>query len=289
MKEKPVGKTIQIFMPDGSPTSIKIAEITTRIVQLLLIPRNKLQEMGLRQEAKTVGLYFLFGKGDADSKPYVYIGEAENCYERLKQHHQDPDKDFWNVAVVVVSKTESFTKGHVKYLEAYCYCKAVDTGRYQVKNSQKPTEPFLPEHMVVDLIDTFETMKVLLSALGYPVFEEVSSEREKDIFYCRVRDANARGEYTDEGFVVFKGSICNPTVSPATSAWIKKMRGELLDNGTLVADGNGVVTFTGDYIFSSPSAAAAAVLGRTNNGWMEWKDASGQTLDQRKRRTTEQR
>lgn len=71
-----LGKTIQIYMPDGSPTSIKIAEVTTRIVQLILIPRNKLNEMGQREEAKNVGIYFLFGKSDTDGKSNVYIGEA---------------------------------------------------------------------------------------------------------------------------------------------------------------------------------------------------------------------
>src|SRR5688572_29670160 len=100
-------------MPDGSPTSIKIAEVTTRIVQLVLIPRNKLNEMNLREEVKSVGVYFLFGKSDTDGKPNVYIGEAENCFERLKQHNRDVNKDFWNVAIVAVSKTGSFTKSHV--------------------------------------------------------------------------------------------------------------------------------------------------------------------------------
>jgi hypothetical protein len=31
------GKTIQIFLPDGNPRSVKIAEITSRTVQVLLV------------------------------------------------------------------------------------------------------------------------------------------------------------------------------------------------------------------------------------------------------------
>ena len=37
-------QTIQIFLPDGHPTSIREAEITNRLVKAILIPRNKLAE-----------------------------------------------------------------------------------------------------------------------------------------------------------------------------------------------------------------------------------------------------
>ena len=39
--------------------------------------------------------------------------------------------------------------------------------------------------------------------------------------------------------------------------------------------------------FSSPSAAASFVLGTSANGWMEWKDKSGRTLDELFRRQVE--
>lgn len=37
-------QTIQIFLPDGSPRSIRIAEFTSGITQIIVIPRNKLEE-----------------------------------------------------------------------------------------------------------------------------------------------------------------------------------------------------------------------------------------------------
>ncbi|WP_255306983.1 DUF4357 domain-containing protein [Paraliobacillus sp. PM-2] len=42
--------------------------------------------------------------------------------------------------------------------------------------------------------------------------------------------------------------------------------------------------FDSDYIFNSPSAADAAVLGRRANGWREWKDEEGRTLNELKRK-----
>ncbi|WP_405376989.1 hypothetical protein [Nonlabens sp. Asnod3-A02] len=38
-------QTIQIFLPDGSPTSIRESELTNRLVKAILFPRNKMQEV----------------------------------------------------------------------------------------------------------------------------------------------------------------------------------------------------------------------------------------------------
>ena len=35
-----------------------------------------------------------------------------------------------------------------------------------------------------------------------------------------------------------------------------------------------------DYVIcNSPSAAGLVIAGRSNNGWLEWKDKDGQTID----------
>ncbi|WP_369900859.1 GIY-YIG nuclease family protein [Bacillus manliponensis] len=276
-------KTIQIFLPDGSPRSIRIAEITSRIAKVILIPRNKLEEAMNREELQNVGMYFLFGSSDEKAKDLVYIGEAENCLRRLKQHNAK--KDFWNTALVVVSKTNSFTKSHVKYLENFAYKKAKEIGRYEVVNDVIPTESFIPEWMQADLMDVFESIKILLGTLGYPLFEEVHGElSEQETFICKGKEACATGEYTDDGLVVYKGSTANiEEARTAVGSWVSNMRTKLLNSGVLEQKEN-VYIFTSDYVFSSPSAAAAAVLGRRANGWTEWKDKDGRTLDELKRK-----
>ena len=55
-------QTIQFFLPQGEPRGIRIADITTRIVQAVLVPRTKLAEAAKREEIKSVGVYVLFGK-----------------------------------------------------------------------------------------------------------------------------------------------------------------------------------------------------------------------------------
>lgn len=89
------------------------------MTQAILIPRSQLQEAGKRDEVKRVGLYFLFGESEDPSKSQVYVGEAENCYDRLLQHHKQ--KDFWNIAIAITTKSLLFTKAHVKFLEFHAY------------------------------------------------------------------------------------------------------------------------------------------------------------------------
>ena len=74
------GKTIQIFLPDGSPSGIKLAEITSSIEKAILIPRNKINEASNRQETNQVGLYFLFGIDENKSKA---LDDAKKLIRKL--------------------------------------------------------------------------------------------------------------------------------------------------------------------------------------------------------------
>ena len=276
-----LGKTIQIFIPDGNPRSVRIAEITSRTVQAISIPRSKLDYAATRNELDNVCIYFLIGNPDEEAKPLLYVGEAEDCLIRLKQ--QNKYKDFWNTALVVVSKTKHFTKTHIKFLEWYCYSKADETGRYRLENSTVPTKPFISEPMEADLLDNFDAIKILVSTLGYPIFDQIKKPEKKDILICKGKDAYAEGEYTEEGLIVFAESTCNLKESRTAGSWVINMRQKLLQAKILVQDGD-VYKFTTNHIFSSPSAAAATVLARRANGWIEWKYKDGKTLDEAKRR-----
>jgi hypothetical protein len=276
-----IGKTIQIFLPDGNPRSIKIAEITSRTVQAILIPRTKLEDIFSREELNNVGVYILIGNPEEDVKPLVYIGEAENCKVRLKQHNAS--KEFWNYAIVIISKTQYFTKTHIKFLESFMYKEALRIGRYKIENNTVPTTPYVAEWMKSDLLDNFETIKFLVSTLGFPIFDEIKSSQKKDLLYCKSKDANATGQFTDEGFLVLSGSKCNLKESATAGTWIVNMRKRLLESNILKIENNAMV-FISDYLFGSPSAAAGAVLARRANGWIEWKYKNGKTLDQVKRK-----
>jgi len=272
-------KTIQIFLPDGNPRGLKIAEITSRTVSAFLFPRSQLDDAAKRNELNNVGVYLLFGSNE--SKPYVYIGEAENCLTRLKQHNKS--KDFWTHAIAFVSKTHYFTKTHIKFLEWLCCETASTANRYILENGNTPTKPHITEPVEADLYDNFDTIKILASTLGYPVFDQIKKPKPKEIIICKGKDALAEGEYTEDGLVVFAGGKCNLHESKTAGSWVVGMRDELKKKKVLIESEN-VLVFSSNHVFSSPSAAAAVVLARRSNGWMEWKYRDGKTLDEVKRK-----
>ena len=91
------------------------------------------------------------------------------------------------------------------------------------------------------------------------------------------------GEYTSEGFVVLKGSrgrVENVASIQGTSN--ERFRDQLVTEGIMEAK-DSMLAFTRDHLFASPSLAAMALMGRSANGWVEWKCPQGKTLDEVKR------
>ena len=129
-------KTIQIYLPTGEPRGIRIAEVTTRIVQAIVIPRSELAEGKKRKELDDPGVYFLFGDGEEDAKPIVYIGQTEDARKRFDDHNKK--KTFWKTAIFCFSKTQNFTQAHIRWLE-WCFMhRATEVARYTLDNDQVP-------------------------------------------------------------------------------------------------------------------------------------------------------
>jgi predicted GIY-YIG superfamily endonuclease len=278
-------KTIQIFLPHGDPRGIRISEITTRIVQVIEVPRSLLSEFFKMQESNQVAVYFLFGESDDGEVQKVYIGQTGDLRGRLSIHNRE--KDFWERALVLVSKTNSLTQTHALFLEWHCLQAARKAGRYADENGNNGSKPHTPTPLEADCLEIFETGQVLLSSLGYPLFDPVAqytaSPRTYEEFFCKGPDTNGRGLYTQEGFVVLKGSTGRRGNVPSIKGTsTERFRERLLESGVMRAEGE-VVFFEKDHLFRSPSMAAISLMGRSANGWLEWKNKEGQTLDAVKR------
>jgi hypothetical protein len=273
-----IAKTIQIYLPTGEPRGIRIADITTRLVLAALIPRSELGIGKSRQELDHPGVYFLFGENEDGAKPVVYIGQTEDVRKRLDSHNKT--KSFWKTAIFCISKSQNFTQAHIRYLEWYCMQQAKEIGRYELDNGQvPPNPPHVPEPMVAELLDIFDTMRTLISTLGYPVFEPIGKTKSvSHLFYAKGGGSDGKGELVEDGFVVFEGSIARIEIAPSAVQSLRPQREKLLASGVL-EERAGVYVFTQDFLFTSPSTAAAIVLGRSANGWLEWKDLEGKTLD----------
>ena len=112
-----------------------------------------------------------------------------------------------------------------------------------------------------------------------PVPQVVERSLAEETFFCNSLGANGRGLYAIEGFVVLKGSVGRKENDPALVAKVtESLRVNLFDSGVMREEGEAVI-FEQDHLFPSPSIAAIALLGRTVNGWLEWKTEDGITLE----------
>ena len=127
-------QTIQIFLPAGDPRGMRVAEITTRIVRVIEVPRSQLADFFKMPESQQVGVYFLMGELSEAGLPRAYIGQSGNVGNGLVQHNQN--KDFWNRALVVISLTNSMTQTHALFLEWFAIAEATKAGRYSLENGK---------------------------------------------------------------------------------------------------------------------------------------------------------
>lgn len=272
------GKTIKIFLIDGDPNGRMSCELSNWTGKAYKIPRIKVKDCSDRNDLTSTGVYLLFGK-DEDGKDQVYIGEAESVLKRLNQHLSQ--KDFWNEVIVFISKDENLNKAHIKYIENRLHDIAISSNRYKLDNSTIPTQSSISESDRAEMEEYIDNMRMLVNTLGHKVFDEKReniNNKKNHLFQIKAaRGAEAFGEPTSDGFLVFKGSKASDSITPSFSASLIKLRQNLIDKN-IINSAEGSLLFSEDYIFTSPSLAAAIVMGRNANGLEEWKLKNGQTL-----------
>jgi hypothetical protein len=270
--------SVSLFLIDGIPDGRIACELFNWTGKSYKIPRSLLKESANRGELFKAGVHFLFGRDESSPEVnIVYIGEAEEVYKRIIQHQ---DKDFWTEVLVFISKDENLNKAHIKFLEFSVHLAAYQANRYNIVNSNTPTCPAISEPERAVMMEFFENLKLLVGTLGYRVFEPLTAPLLKatdEYFITATRGAKAKAVVTTEGIVVTAGSEVADSTVPSISDSFKKLRQKLQDQGVIVHKENKLI-FAKDYLFSSPSTAAAVVMGKNANGRIAWKDNVGKTL-----------
>lgn len=273
------GKVIELFLVNGTADSLITAELSNWNGMAVKIPRVELSSCN-NDDITKPGVYFLFCKED-DGSDSVYIGEAENVQERLKQHVRDYQSEketyYWNTAVIFVGR--DLNKAMIRYLENQFVQIARESKRYLVLTKNTYQNTVLKDSQKAVMEEFIDNVKTLINALGYKVLEPLvqadlsSSKIDDEVLYITSGSVNARGMVTSEGFVVLSGTTVNDTTAKSLSPGMLKLRKDLLDS-TKIEN----LTTIEDILFSSSSAAADFVLGYSASGPRSWKAKNGRTL-----------
>lgn len=273
--------SLRIFVADGDPDGLRVVERSNWIGRALIFPRALLPKVKQREELGQTGVYLLLGPREDGEGETIYIGEGDPIRPRIESHYAQ--KDFWNRAVCFTAVGAQLNKAHVQFLEAHLIRLAKSAKRLPLDNANQPAEPSLSEADRADMQVFLENMLGMLPVLGIHAFEQVVAPAAVvaiTLLTCKGKGVVAHGYEATQGFVVKAGSQAVGETVPSMQQHVRGMfdlRRELIENGVLLRDGDHL-RFTQDYVFSSPSTAAAVALGRSANGRTDWKTAEGRTL-----------
>lgn len=283
------GKSINLFLMDGSPTGRIKVTLANWTGVAYKIPRTELDKCKDIPILKQSGVYFLFGISDETGQDVVYVGQAgirkngEGILLRLKEHVQNPDKDYWTEAVAFATSNDSFGPTEISYLENRFFNLAKGVGRSIVKNDKDPTSGHVTEEKESELEEFIDYARIIMGSLGHKVFEplkkpfSIKPEEESDTipevtFELKQGSCDAKGQRTSDGFVIFKDSRIKVQAAPSCPKHAKKAREQ--HSAVIKADG----TLAADILLRSPAEAACFITGTSINAREAWKTADGKTL-----------
>ena len=285
-------KNINMFLMDGEVTGKIKCTLSNWTGVIYKIPRIQLVDLKSRDEMKQSGIYFLFGRDEDKQKDVTYIGQAttrkngEGVLLRIQEHTRDIHADYFNDVIILTTQNNSFGPTEISYLENKFTQLAKEAGRYIVKNSNDPNPGNVTEEKESELDEIVENTLMIIGTLGYRVFVPMIKKVSQDLtdnhstyLYLKrkTKKSNkvieATCEQTTEGFVVLEGSQVEIMDSPSLPASLKEMRQNLIAS-QVIQDG----VLKEKQLFSSPSYAAAFLLGLQTNGRTDWKNQDGRTL-----------
>ncbi len=288
------GRSIKIFLVDGTVSGFRTAEIGLSTIKALVVPRASLSAVAKRVELQKTGIYVLVGP-DTDGKfnqKKIYIGEGDTIFTRLNAHNRDETKDFWEEAVIFVSKDENLGKSHVRYLEARLISLATDARRATLSNGTNPNEQGrLPESDENEMEEFILQARLLLGTLGYDLFEPTLAPPSVCTDGGSFSATHVEFLYSGDGFnaicvvdpdagqfIVKFNSKLRKKEAPTLGGTYKNLRNQLLENGILQDFDESSNIFKQDYSFGSISAAAQVVSGQPINGRTAWHLENGKTF-----------
>ena len=281
------GKSIELFLANGTADSLITAELSNWNGKAIKIPRIEVSDCK-RDDIKGAGVYFLFCQEEDDSDS-VYIGESETIQERLNQHirdyNADKEKFYWTTAVIFLGR--DLNKALIRYLEDRFVQIARESKRYKVLTKNTYGKTIMKESQTAAMEEFIDNVRILINALGYKVLEptvhnDPNSTVDDEALFLNLGNASGKGMLTTEGFVLFAGAVLNEKTSEKSlSKGAATLRKKHLASNKV----KDFVT-TEDILFSSSSAAADFVTGYSVSGPATWKNAAGVTLKELEAKAT---
>ena len=269
-----ISKKLETIYHNGQPDGIRSIRRNLSTMTVYVIPRPLLAEAKTISGINRPGIYYLINENDDNKIAQIYVGQTRNGILRLDDHNRS--KDFWNKAIMFLADNKTFSLDMISGLEKFAIIKAQESKRYKVENTVVPKYE-IDEYDMASVEEIFDEIQFIMGTQGYKM-DNVKSSTSSDIFHTTRNGISALGIYDGEKFQVLEGSQININ-KPVHLARYNKQRAELLASGEISqVDGKYFLNITIE--FNTPSGASDFVLGGSTNGWVEWKNSEGKTLNE---------
>ena len=241
---------------------------STKSCECFVLPRDKVAEVAKKQpHLQQYGFYILLGR-DKNMKPMAYIGQTNDFTNRVNDHKQK--KDFWDTALVFVSKSDEIFPSEALYLEYLGWKAAKEANNYIIENSKDINEPHLSADKQNEMELFFEDIQFLTRFYGCKVFDrpEKMSESEQYMEFTMTLPKfgmKATLNYYKESnrYVILAGSTIMPQTTSGCSKGMQEFRKQVVENKKLCSK-NGEL-----------SGASSFCAGTSRNGTGDWFDKDG--------------
>ena len=277
-------KTLTMRVVDSDPNGIKICSIDGSSLEAVIVPRTMLARVRELPGIPERGIYYLLALSQGQITR-AFAGKTPDGLASLGGG--DAQGDWWDVAIAFVA--DDILAGDVlDGLEAAAIRHLRAHHAYEVDNlsvSAPYVNPY-SETRVRDLMaEVLFFMAMLNLSLDVPAAPDADQEAATGVWHTKKRGIRAEGRYnpSDGSFDVLAGSQVDLGTTPGTRDTpyrrVRELRQSLIERRELVRSGSDYVLRVEQH-FRSPSAAAVFVLGGSQDGWQEWFDPRGRTLDE---------
>lgn len=272
-------KKLEIIYHNGQPDGIRSIRRHLSTMTTYVIPRPLLSEAKKLTGINRPGIYYLINENDENMIAQIYVGQTRNGVVRLDDHNRQ--KDFWNKAIMFLADNKTFSLDMISGLEEYAIQKAYESKRYKVENTVNPKYE-IDEYDLPLIDEVYEEIQFIMATQGYKMDNAKTNRNSADILHTTRNGIKAYGIYDGEKFEVLEGSQINYE-KPVHLAKYNKQRADLFAKGDIRKDGE-TYLLNVNLEFNTPSGASDFVLGGSTNGWVEWKNSAGKTLNEIYRR-----
>ena len=268
-------KSFEIIYHNGQPDGIRSIRRRLSTMTTYVVPRPLLSEAKKISEIDRPGIYYLINENDENKIAQIYIGQTRNGITRLDDHNRQ--KDFWNKAILFLADKKTFSLDMISGLEKYAIKKAYESKRYKVENTISPKYE-IDEYDLPLIDEIYEEIQFIMATQGYKMNYSQTDSKSAAILHTTRNGVKAFGVYDGEKFEVLDGSQIDFD-RPSHQAKYNMQRQDLL-NKAQIEHKDGVYLLKVNLEFNTPSGASDFVLGGSTNGWTEWKNSDGKTIDE---------